>query len=119
MSVSEPHINGTSVREFCIIIMVRRSREIICPAWLYGHKRKIFYCAFLCHGHRLYVHVRGSNLVNCIYFTLSLVLFAFSTVLKIRMPGDKASTVHDNYIILQFAMNQMQRKLEGDRSRQS
>ena len=71
-SLSEPHMNGTAMREFyiilyIIIIMVRPSREIIFPAWLYGHKREVFYCAFSCNGHRPYV--RRSNLANC-KFTL-------------------------------------------------
>ena len=48
-------------------IMVRRSREIISPAWLYGHKREIFFCAFLCLGYGPYI--RRSNLANC-KFTL-------------------------------------------------
>ena len=48
-SLSEPHINGTAVRE--LYIMVRPSREIISPAWLYGHKRDIFYYAFSCLGY--------------------------------------------------------------------
>ena len=54
-----------------IIIMVRRSREIIYPVMLYGHKREIFYCAFSCLGHGPYI--RRSNLANC-KFTLELVL---------------------------------------------
>ena len=45
--------------------MVRRSHEIIYPAWLYEHKREIFYCEFSCLGHGPYV--RCSNLANCIY----------------------------------------------------
>ena len=76
-SLSEPHINGTAMREFYIIIMVRPLREIIYPiypAMLYGHKREIFYCAFsyLGHGH--------SNLANC-KFTLVLVSYV-ATVLR-------------------------------------
>ena len=37
-----------------IIIMVRRSREIIYPVMLYGHKRETFYCVFSCLGHGPY-----------------------------------------------------------------
>ena len=75
-SLSEPHINGTAMREFyiiiiIIIIMVCRSREIISPAWLYEHKREIFYCAFSCLGYGPYIS--SSNLANC-KFTLVLVL---------------------------------------------
>ena len=44
----------------------------ICPAWLYGHKREIFYCAFSFLGHRPYV--RCSNLANCRF---TLVLFNY------------------------------------------
>ena len=69
-SLSEPHINGTAVCEWYIIyysIMVRRSCEIISPAWLYECKREIFYCAFSCLGYGPYV--RRSNLANC-RFTL-------------------------------------------------
>ena len=48
--------------------MVRPSREIyICPVWLYGYKREIFYCAFSCLGYAPYI--RHSNLANC-KFTL-------------------------------------------------
>ena len=73
-SLSEPHINGTAVREFyiIIIIMVRRSRKIIYPVMLYGHKRETFYCAFSCLGHRDGPYIRHSNLANC-KFTLMLV----------------------------------------------
>ena len=75
-SLSEPHINGTAMREFyiiiiIIIIMVRRSREIIYPVMLYGYKCETFYCAFSCLGHGPYI--RRSNLANC-KFTLELVL---------------------------------------------
>ena len=49
--------------------MVRRSREIIYPVMLYGHKREIFYCAFSCLGHGPYI--RRSNLAYC-KFTLEL-----------------------------------------------
>ena len=50
--------------------MVRRSREIISPAWLYGHKRKIFYYAFSCLGYGPYIrstNVANSNLHQCLY----------------------------------------------------
>ena len=73
-SLSEPHINGTAVRELYIILYyyyyyyygtsVTRN---ICPVWLYGYKREIFYCAFSCLGYAPYI--RRSNLVNC-KFTL-------------------------------------------------
>ena len=53
----------------CLYIMVRRSREIIYPVMLYGHKREIFYCAFSCLEHGPYI--RCSNLANC-KFTLEL-----------------------------------------------
>ena len=51
--------------------MVRRSREIIYPVMLYGHKREIFYCAFSCLEHGPYI--RRSNLANC-KFILELVI---------------------------------------------
>ena len=72
-SLSEPHINGTAVRELYIYYYyyyyyygtsVTRN---ICPVWLYGYKREIFYCAFSCLGYAPYI--RRSNLVNC-KFTL-------------------------------------------------
>ena len=65
-SLSEPHINGTAMREFCIIYYyygASVTRNIMCPAWFYGHKREIFYCAFSCLGYRPYI--RRSNLANC------------------------------------------------------
>ena len=31
-----------------LLFGVRLLFDGICPAWLYGHKREIFYCAFLC-----------------------------------------------------------------------
>ena len=56
--VSMPSCNDTDyIRKMIIwkicfivysIIIVCRSREIIYPAWLYGHKCKIFYCTFSC-----------------------------------------------------------------------
>ena len=68
-SLSEPHINGTAVREFYIIYYYYGTSVTrnICPAWLCGHKRKIFYCAFSCLGYGPYTH--RSNLANC-KFTL-------------------------------------------------
>ena len=63
-SLSEPHINGTAMREFYIIYYgtsVTRNYNI--PSDLYGHKREIFYCAFSCLGYRPYI--RRSNLANC------------------------------------------------------
>ena len=55
-SLSEPHINGTAVRE---LYMVRPSREIISSM---EHKREILYCAFSCLGYGPYI--RSSNLAN-------------------------------------------------------
>ena len=71
-SLSEPHINGTAVRELYIIIYYGTSvtRNYI-PSDLYGHKRETFYCAFSCLGHGPYI--RRSDLANC-KFTLVLVL---------------------------------------------
>ena len=67
-SLSEPHINGTAVRELYIYYYYGTSvTRNICPAWLYGHKREIFYCAFSCLGYAPYICC--SNLVNC-KFTL-------------------------------------------------
>ena len=54
------------------LYMVRRSREILCPAWLYGHERDIFYYAFSCLGHGPYVRCSIANLANC-RFTLVLL----------------------------------------------
>ena len=66
-----PHKRYSCARIVYIYIMVRRSREIIYPVMLYGHKREIFYCAFSCLGHGPYI--RRSNLANCnCKFTLEL-----------------------------------------------
>ena len=63
-SLSEPHINGTAMRELYIYIYYGTSvTRNICPAWLYGHKRKIFYRAFSFLGYGPYI--RCSNLANC------------------------------------------------------
>ena len=58
--------------------MVRRSREIIYPVMLYGHKREIFYCAFSCLGHGPYI--RRSNLANCKFTLVLVVLIKQATV---------------------------------------
>ena len=80
-SLSEPHINGTAMREFYIIYYyyyygTSVTRNYI-PSDLYGHKRETFYCAFSCLGHRPYT--RRSDLANC-KFTLMLVLIKQATV---------------------------------------
>ena len=59
--------------------MVRRSREIIYPAMLYGHKRKTFDCTFSCLGQGPYI-IHCSNLANCKFIlVLELKLPAVST----------------------------------------
>ena len=47
-SLSEPHINGTSMRELYIYIYYGTS---VTQGSTYGHKREIVYCAFSCLGH--------------------------------------------------------------------
>ena len=70
-SLSEPHINGTAMREFYIIYYGTSVTRNYIPSDLYGHKREMFYCAFSCLGHGPYI--RRSDLANC-KFTLVLVL---------------------------------------------
>ena len=45
-SLSEPHINGTSMRELYIYILWYVGHVGIIAS--YGHKREIVYCAFSC-----------------------------------------------------------------------
>ena len=75
VSLSEPHINGTVVCKLYIIYFFYGTSVTwnICPAWFYGHKREIFYCAFPFLGHRPYVC--GSNLVNCRFILVLLVQY--------------------------------------------
>ena len=85
-SLSEPHINGIAMHEFYIIYYyygTSVTRNIICPAWFYGHKREIFYCAFSCLGYRPYI--RHSNLANC-KFTLVLVFEQYRREERARQP---------------------------------
>ena len=80
--------------------MVRRSREIYAQhAWLYGHKREIFYCAFSCLGYAPYI--RRSNLVNC-KFTL--------------VPGKLGATQRATVGIKLYCAG-LRRKKERDRAR--
>ena len=70
-SQSEPQINGTAVHELHIYYFYGTSvTRNMCPAWLCGHRREIFYYTFSFLGHGLCVHC--SNLANC-RFTLMLL----------------------------------------------
>ena len=62
-----PHKRFFNVRclYIYVYIMVRRSREIISLAWLYGHKREILYCAFSCLTWTYGPYMCHSNLANC------------------------------------------------------
>ena len=51
-SLSEPHINGTAVREFYILLWyVGHAKYMPRTLWLYGHKPEVFLCAFSCLGY--------------------------------------------------------------------
>ena len=56
-SLSEPHINGTAVRKIYAHAV-----------WLYGHKLKIFYCAFSFLGHK-------SQLSKMQIYTRALIVY--------------------------------------------
>ena len=51
-SLSEPHINGiySCARIVYILLLLLLwyvgHAKYICPAWLYAHARKVFFCAF-------------------------------------------------------------------------
>ena len=84
-SLSEPHINGTSMRELYVYIYIYGTSVTQAIIASYGRKREIVYCAFSCLTLQA-VYICHSNLANC-KFTLVFLISrrSYREVLIVRL----------------------------------
>ena len=96
-----PHKRYSYICANCIYIYYGTSvTRNICPAWLYGHKREIFYCAFSCPGYGPYI--RCSNLVNCKFTLVPACIDQLATIgikLYRTAPGSKGGESETELVV--------------------